>query len=224
MGSSRLPGKVLKDIFPNKTILAVMLERLMKSQFVDEFIVATSNREEDLLIENECKKIGLSCFRGEGDENDVLGRFVQAAKAFNAQNIVRLCADSPLHDAEIMDLCIEKYLELKNQVDIVLNLKPETFPYGTAVEVFPFDVLLRMDRLSLDPNIREHVTQYFHRNPNLFKHYCVTNSIDLSQLRWVVDTQEDFESVKALYESIGEENITKNWREIVNEQIKGFAH
>lgn len=220
MGSSRLPGKVLKEVFPGKSLLSVMIDRLRLSKLATQFIVATTSLPADQLIAEECQKLEVLCYQSLHEEVDVLSRFVDTAKHFNAELIVRICADSPLHDAEILDACIQKYLEMSNKLDFVTNFKPETYPYGTAVEVFPFDVLLRMDRLSKEPDIREHVTQFFHRNPNLFRYCNVTSSEDFSTLKWAVDTVEDFEMIRTMYSRIGQQNLTENWRSIASRQFQ----
>lgn len=214
MGSSRLPGKVLMEIFPGISILSIMIQRLKLSKLVNKFVVATTSLVEDSMIERECEKLGVFCIRSAAEESDVLGRFVETAKKCEAELIVRICADSPLHDSEIMDTCIDTFFRNERELDLVTNFKPETFPYGTAVEVFPLDVLLRLDRLSIKPETREHVTQFFHQNPNLFKFTNVSNNVDFSALKWAVDTSEDLERVRSIFFSIGQENRTQSWRKI----------
>lgn len=218
MGSKRLPGKVLEEILPGKTLLSIMLTRIKQSKLVDQIIVATSNSKSNDAVQEEAQRNAVECFRGSGEENDVLSRFLEAAKAFDAQNVVRLCADSPLHDGDIIDTCVGEFLQRRQQIDFLTNCLPETFPYGTAVEIMPIDVLLRLDRLSLDAFQREHVTQYFYQNTNLFKFHSVLNDVNLASNRWVIDTAEDLVLVKKLYARLGADKITTDWREILKMQ------
>jgi len=215
-GSKRLPGKVLKELMPGKSILSVMLTRLKQSNLISQIVVATSNGKNDDKVESEVLSNGVDCFRGDCDENDVLTRFFQAAKKFEAEVVVRLCADSPLHDSQIVDSCVDEYIKRQHEIDFVTNCLPETFPYGTAVEVLPYDVLSRLNRLSTQLEQREHVTQFIYQNQELFRYHCVQNKIDYSKERWVVDTPEDFEFVKSIYQKLGPEKITTDWLQIID--------
>lgn len=198
--STRLPGKVLTEIVTGKSLLDLQLERLMKSALADMFVVATSSLNTDDRLAQQAALLGAQVFRGSQD--DVLARFVGAAHAFNAGVVVRICADSPLHDVEILDRCIQAYLDNCHAVDYISNLTPESFPYGTAVEVFPIDVLLRLDRLTRDMSLREHVTQFLHQNKQLFRLFNVYNDYDLSHMRWAVDFPEDLTFAKRIYEKL----------------------
>ena len=106
MNSSRLPGKVLMDI-NGKTSLERMIERITKSKLLNEIIIATTQNKEDFEIIKQCKFLGLKYFAGE--ENDVLDRFFKASQKFNVKNIVRLTADCPMHDDEVIDSIIQIY-------------------------------------------------------------------------------------------------------------------
>lgn len=200
---------------PGRTLLSIMLTRIKQSKLVDQIIVATSNSACNDLVQAEAQRHGVECFRGSGAEDDVLSRFVEAAKAFDAKNVVRLCADSPLHDGDIVDTCVKEFLQRRKQIDFLTNCLPETFPYGTAVEIMPIDVLLRLDRLSLDNFQREHVTQYFYQNTKLFKFHSVLNDVNLASNRWVIDTAEDLAFVRKVYSRLGDDKITTDWREIL---------
>lgn len=216
MGSSRLPGKVLKEVLPGRSLLSLMFERLRASKFLTKLVVATSTSSKDDKLIEHCTANNIATFRG--SEDDVLGRYAAAAKHFNADVVVRLCADSPLHDAEIIDRCIDIYLKNERQADFVCNVMPNTFPYGTMVEVLPLDVLLRIDRLTLDPALREHVTQYIHQNPTYFHSINVENTEDVSEFRWAVDYPEDFEFAVEVYSKLYEANKLFSWRDVVSLQ------
>ncbi len=212
-GSARLPGKVLMPLVAGRTMLSLMLERLKLSALADVIILATSEERADDAVAAEAASSGVEVFRG--SEGDVLSRFVGAAKQFGAGVIVRLCADSPLHDAEIVDRCLREYLDKSRTVDYVSNLMPETFPYGSAVEVFAFDVLLRLDRLSSSLSWREHVTQFLHLNKHLFSLSNVSDEGDHSHLRWAVDYPEDFAFVRCVYEELYQEGKPFSYRDVL---------
>lgn len=214
MGSSRLPGKVLREILPGKPLLSSMLERLEQSKLLTEIVVATTTNTIDDSIAQLCSQSGTKVFRG--DENDVLGRYAAAAQEFTADIIVRLCADSPLHDAEIIDKCLAVYLQNQQSIDFVCNIMPNTFPYGTAVEVFPQDVLNRINRLAVTSSHREHVTQYIHHNPSLFRIINVENNENLSHCRWAVDCQDDLDFVEDVYAHLYEVGHHFSWHEVVS--------
>ncbi|MFN8657727.1 MAG: glycosyltransferase family protein [Candidatus Obscuribacterales bacterium] len=218
MGSTRMPGKVLRELVPGKSLLACLVERLKQSETLTEIVIATSDLEQDTPIEREAAALQVQCFRG--SETDVLARFVGAASvtAAGAEKsvIVRLCADSPLHDAELVDLCLNAYLEKRDQVDYVSNMHPESFPYGTAVEVFPIDVLWRLDRLTNDPQLREHVTSLVYHQPQLFRTANVEHSRDLSAYRFAVDYPEDFDFARKIYERLYKQNAQFSWLDVVN--------
>ena len=133
IGSSRLPGKVLKEV-GGKTLLQIHLERLKKCLKVDEIIVATTVNDEDEIIYNNALKWGFKSFRG--SELNVLDRFYQSVKDKNADWIVRVTSDCPLLDSKLVDTIIE-YAQ-NHSYDYVSNGLVEHFPDGQDVEVFKF--------------------------------------------------------------------------------------
>jgi spore coat polysaccharide biosynthesis protein SpsF len=212
-GSTRLPGKVLKELVDGKPMLLCLLERIKLSEICNEIVVATTSEPQDDAVSELAKHAGFECFRG--SENDVLSRFAGAAARTGADAIVRICADSPLHDADIIDRCIQAYEP--NKHDYVSNMHPETFPYGTAVEVFARDVLTRLDRLTIDQSLREHVTPMVYQRPELFVSQNVKNQRDLSQLRFTVDYNEDFDFVHQVYQLLatGVQGILFSWHSVI---------
>lgn len=206
MGSTRLPGKVLLKITEEKTMLEYMVERVAKSRKVDKIIIATSSNQSDDSIHDFCKSKNIDCFRG--DENDVLARYYLCAKENNLDIIVRLTADCPLIDHEIIDLCIENYLN--NDFDYYANACPpklSKYPDGTDVEVFNFNLLGETYKNAKDKHDREHVTFYMWKYDNGYKTGILDSKFNLSNLRYTVDYKEDLEVVRFIAKKISDCNL-----------------
>lgn len=195
--SSRLPGKVLKNIL-GKPMLQHQIERIQRCKNISKIIVATSTQLEDDKIENLCQQLNISCFRG--DLNDVLDRFYQVNKLEQAKHIVRLTADCPLLDPVIIDKVITTHLNQNS--DYTSNCSPATFPDGLDVEIFTHKALNQSWQEAQKPSEREHVTQYMRNHPELFSLNNVSNDIDYSHLRWTVDESEDFELITEIFKSL----------------------
>ncbi|QIB27498.1 cytidylyltransferase domain-containing protein [Caloranaerobacter azorensis] len=206
MGSTRLPGKVMKDLF-GKTVLAHVVERVKRSKEVDEIVIATTTLEKDNVIVKEAEKCGVKYFRG--SEDDVLGRYYYTAKDNNADIVVRITSDCPLIDPIIIDSIVKFYKE--NDYDIVTNagidLSQRTFPRGLDTEVFSFKILEKIFNNAKENYQREHVTPYIYENSN--KIYYYKNDVNYSDHRWTLDTEEDFKLIKEIYRYLykGEHNF-----------------
>jgi spore coat polysaccharide biosynthesis protein SpsF len=202
MGSSRLPGKVMKKI-GDKFLLDYVLEQLQSSKKIEKLFVATTTLSMDDVICNHLSSKNISFFRGSA--NDVLDRYVQCAKNFSIDTIIRITADNPLIDPNIVDLVIEKFQNAK--CDYATNCLPRTFPYGTEVEIFSFEKLHQVWLNAKKPSEREHVTPYFYNHPELFKIANLENSKNISNLRWTVDRKNDLKLVQTIIEKINHSPI-----------------
>lgn len=212
MGSTRLPGKVLKDI-GGRTMLERVVDRAQRAKFLDGTVVATTTEPVDDVIEALCQKENLPCFRGSQD--DCLDRYFQAATKYNAGTVVRITADCPLIDPEVVDRVVQEFIDRQPQVDYACNVLPRrTFPRGLDTEVIRFDALERAWREDKHPVWREHVTAYIHRNPNIFRIHGVTNDIDYSHMRWTVDTAEDLTFVQHMYGHFQHDQFS--WLDVVH--------
>ena len=199
MTSSRLPRKVLQDIAGCPMLLRVV-DRVKQAKTIDIVAVITSTHESDDAIEQCCNENDIEIFRGNLD--DVLDRYYQAAKHFQADNIVRITADCPLLDPAISDLVVETF---KNgNYDYVSNTIEYTYPDGLDTEVFRYVTLERAWQLANLKSEREHVTAYIYKHPELFRLGTVKHSEDYSALRWTVDTQTDLDFVRAVYANFGD--------------------
>lgn len=195
-GSTRLPKKVLKKL-GDKTLLEILIKRLKKSHLLDDIIVATSIGKEDDVIEEIANKAGVKCYRG--DVNDVLRRYYEAAREYNANIIVRVTADNPLTDAKIIDKLIEKHIQNKADYTICRNL-----PLGIGAEVISWDALKIAEENARLLEEREHVTLYIKSHPEIFKIFEYNSNLNNENLRLTVDTKEDFEVIRKIYENMGE--------------------
>jgi spore coat polysaccharide biosynthesis protein SpsF (cytidylyltransferase family) len=209
--SSRLPGKVLEPIL-GKPMLSLQLERLFRCNNIDHIVVATSDDGSDDGLENLCVKEGVDCYRGSLD--DVLDRFINAAKKYRPQVIVRFTADCPLTDPVLIDEIIEYFLS--SNIDYLSNCEPPTYPDGLDVEVFKFNSLEIASREAKLPSEREHVTPFIRNRPGRFRVKNYVNKIDRSDFRWTVDEPEDLAFVREVYKQLYVENPRFTTIDILN--------
>jgi spore coat polysaccharide biosynthesis protein SpsF (cytidylyltransferase family) len=193
-GSTRLPGKVLNEI-EGKTVLEHVVQRVRAARLVNEVIVATTINKDDLAIVKLCAELGVRIFCG--SENDVLDRFYQAARLYEAEHIVRITSDCPLMDPAIIDQVIA--LHLQDKADYTSNVLKETFPDGEDIEVMTFTALKKAWLNARLTSEREHVTPFIINNPKLFKYAVLEYKENLSAKRWTLDNQEDLLFIKEVY-------------------------
>ena len=199
MGSTRLPGKVLKTIL-GKTVILWDLERVSLSKLINDIVVAIPVGKENDIIADTIQNHNPGILISRGSEDDVLDRYYNAAKKSKAEIVVRITSDCPLIDPVVVDKVIEQFLNI--DCDYCSNSLKRTYPRGLDTEVFSFDVLVKAWREAKKDYEREHVTPYIIENPEKFKLINVSNDIDLSQHRWTLDTKEDFEFIKEVYQKI----------------------
>jgi len=199
IGSTRLPGKVMKLLL-NKPVLWHVVNRVSKARLIREVIVATTTSTEDDVIADFCKRNRISLFRG--SENDVLDRFYRCSQKHNIKDIVRITADCPLHDPCVIDFVVGEYLE--GDYDYVSNTLKYTFPDGLDVEVFSFAALKYAWENATLPSEREHVTPYIRKNRR-YKKKNVYSIREYPLYRLTLDHPEDYEFIKIIYERIGKE-------------------
>lgn len=201
MGSTRLPGKVLKEA-AGKPLLAHLLERLARARTLDAIVVATSTDPRDEEIALLCGALGVPVFRG--SEQDVLDRFVQAARAFDFDVIVRVTADCPLIDPEMVDEMVEAYRQSAGRFDLMTNRHPLTFPDGLDFDVIPREALERAGREAIAPHHREHTVPFFWEN-GLRVHNVVDPQNRFRDHRWTLDYPEDYELIRRIFEGLHRE-------------------
>ncbi|WP_422931562.1 cytidylyltransferase domain-containing protein [Singulisphaera sp. PoT] len=211
LGSTRLPRKVLQDL-DGEPMLARVLNRLQRARLVDQVVVATTTEARDSPLVEWCESSGWPVFQG--SETDVLDRYLGAAKAFNADVVVRITSDCPLIDPGVVDLVVKALLIRQPPLDYVSNILTRTYPRGLDTEAFRHAALESAWIEDQDVSSREHVTPYLYRKPGRFRLGGVENEKDVSHLRWTVDTAEDLELIRRIYETFGHDEMS--WREVLD--------
>ena len=194
MGSTRLPGKVLADL-AGKPVLAWVVRAARAALGVDDVWVATSTAAADGAVAAWCKANGVPIHRG--SEDDVLDRYVGAARASGAQVIVRITADCPLLDPAVIAQVIR--LRLVTGAAYVSNVDPSTWPDGLDCEVLTADALIAAATEATRPSDREHVTPFVRNNRDRFASDTLVSPLPgLATERWTLDTPEDLALLSAL--------------------------
>ena len=196
MSSTRLPGKVMKEIL-GKPLIGYLLERVAGAKMISRIILATSTDKSNDALAEYVSSLGIEVFRG--SENDVLDRYYRAAARYMPQAVVRITGDCPILDPLVIDQVVKFFTD--RNFDYVSNIEPPTFPDGMDIEVFSFRLLKAAREKANLPSEREHVTPYM-RNRDGIKRGNVTNKEDLSAERWTVDNKEDFSLIKKIIEEI----------------------
>jgi spore coat polysaccharide biosynthesis protein SpsF (cytidylyltransferase family) len=211
VSSTRLPKKVLEKI-EDRTVLEHVINRVQAAKKIDDIVVATTVKKEDLEIVQLCAKLGVSVFCG--SEDDVLDRHYQAARLFKADHIVRITSDSPLIDPMVIDEVIKLYF--KEEADYATNAMPATYPDGLDTEVFSFKTLKIAWKNAKLSSEREHVTPYIWKNPNIFKIVNLKCEYNLNDKRWTLDEPEDFKFIKIIYKNLYSEDSLFGMKKILD--------
>jgi len=213
MNSSRLPGKVLMDIW-GRPMLEHIVRRLKRANLINQIVIATTGNEDDQAIVDIAARLEVVAVRG--SEEDVLGRFLFAAQQVEADVIVRICGDQPLIDPKVVDHIIAVYYQEK--ADCATNLLKKTYPFGIHADVFSRRVLEEASRQAKESYQREHVMPFIYEHPEQFKLVSVEIEGPCARpdLRLVVDTKEDLKLIREVYERLGKINPYFGLEEIMN--------
>ena len=199
LGSTRLPGKVLKKI-NGKPMLWHHIQRLKCSRLLDDIIVATTVNEKDDEIVRFCEKYGISYYRG--SEDDVLDRVASMVQEMSIDIHVECFGDSPLTDPHIVDEIIGYYLKYQDKYDFVSNSLTTTYPPGQEVLVYSGKSLIEANKkIPKDEPLREHVSIHITQHPDIYKmkNLEAPNYYNHPEIYLEVDTPEDFEMVSAVF-------------------------
>lgn len=199
MGSSRFPGKVLMKI-EGKPVLQHIIEFLNHSKLIDKIVVATTSLTEDEKIIRLLKDLNCSYYKGNPD--NLLARYYECAKKFGGDLIVRITADNPLIDPEIVDEGIRIYRETNS--DYVSNMINQTFPIGYLVEILTFDILKKLFETNQNSISQEHVTYDIRKNPHLYKTSEIFALPHLCRPNWrlTIDYPEDFILINKIFSKL----------------------
>jgi spore coat polysaccharide biosynthesis protein SpsF len=211
VSSTRLPGKVLKDLHGAPMILR-QIERIKHSKNIDKLVVATSVDNSDDQLVTVLLDAGIEVRRGPLE--DVVERFGIVVDEFNPEHIVRLTADCPLADAKVIDHVISSHLELHS--DYTSNTLEPTFPDGLDVECVSAIAFAELRNSLLSFPEREHVTMGIYRRPENYSLSSITQIPNISSLRWTVDVQEDLDFVRLVYTHLYDGNEYFGQQEILN--------
>jgi len=214
MTSSRFPGKTLKKLH-GKPMLEHIIDFLQFCKNVDKIVVATSDEKEDEQIQNLCRKKQCLCFKG--SKNDVLGRYYECARKYNADFIVRLTADNPLVEPSLVDAGID--MCIKNNFDYVTNMIHHTFPMGAyPIEVMTMKLLKENYLFQKEPLTREHVTYHIRKNYKKYKvgEIFTPKKLQREQWRLTVDHIEDFNLIEKIFSKLYHPGKYIEYEELVN--------
>ena len=208
MGSTRLPGKVMLDLC-GKPMLEHIINRLSNLRKASPLVVATTINPKDNIIAEFCRSNNVHVFRG--SEDNVLERCIQAAEAYGLDAIVRVGADTPFIDWEIIDDMLEVFFaeyHKGNRLEYLSNNIWRSFPLGLDADIMTKNSLLRIDAETKNSpedqrKLNEiNVVPYIHTHLDKFNTLSYHKDFDYSYLRWTLDTREDYELTKKIYETL----------------------
>lgn len=217
MTSSRLPGKVLME-FCNKPNLVHIIERLKRSKYLDEVIVATTINQQDDPIVELCEKIGCKYYRG--SEEDVLLRVLDAAKSISADYIVEITGDCPVIDWRHVDHLIKMFFS--GNYDYASNTIKRTFPRGFDTQIFPFKVLEEVNKITKNPVDHEHVSIYIYTHPERYKllNWHADKNMNHPEFEITLDTEQDYKIIKQIYEKLYPKNLDFSAQDVIDLLLK----
>ena len=208
MGSTRLPGKVMKPVL-GTPLIELLLERLSCSATVEQIVLATTVQDQDQVLAEHVSQLGYMVYRG--SETDVLDRFYRAAEHYKAGAIVRVTADCPLIDPQLVDQVVGVFHD--SGADYASNIHPPTYPDGLDVEVFRRDALEQAWQDAATSHQREHVTPYLYESGK-FRLTNVSHATDYSGERWTLDEPADLAVITRVFEHF-QPRRDFGWQEIV---------
>ena len=211
MGSKRFPSKIMAELC-EMPMIEVLVRRLQRAKLLDQIVVATTTESSDDVLCKWLKNNNLEYFRG--SENDVLDRFYRCAKVYQPNVIVRITADDPLKDPEIIDQAISDFLSFVD-VDYYSNTLQPTFPEGLDIELFTFEALQRAHECAALSSEREHVTPYIWKHPEKFSIKGFEMEQDLSHWRWTVDKPVDLIFIQSVM-GVLNNDIYASYRNVID--------
>ena len=207
-GATRLPNKVLLEIC-GKSILEHTILRLKKVSPCDELIVATTVNRNDDAVQAIAGQVNVNAFRG--SEENVLDRCIQCVEEYGLDAVIRVGSDNPLIDFAVINDMLHIFLREKskgNDIEYLSNTFDRSFPVGLDAEIFAANTFRKIDAATMNLSEEErrlneiNVIPYLHQHRDLFNIYSYSRDFDYSNMRWTVDTPEDFRLIKNIYEAL----------------------
>tara|TARA_B100000795_G_scaffold78452_1_gene56092 strand:+ start:107 stop:820 length:714 start_codon:yes stop_codon:yes gene_type:complete len=207
--SKRLPGKHFLKLNRKYSVIDLCISRLKKVNLANQIFLCTTKRKNDDKFKAVCKKHNIKLFRG--STNNVLKRLIDCAKESSIKIIVRITADCPIIDPNVIDKCIELHIKKKN--DYTTNTLKLTFPDGLDVEVINLNALIISQKLSKSLHNKEHVTSFI-RKSKLFKKSNYKNLSNYSNRRWTLDYMRDYLFLKKVVKFFSK-NTFFSWKDLI---------
>lgn len=208
MGSTRLPGKVMRQVL-GVPLIKTLIQRLQLAKSINQIVLATSTESVNDSLDTFVSGLGIPVFRG--SETDVLARYFHAAKPYQPETIIRITGDCPLIDPVLIDRMVE---EFKNQKIDYLATASDCFPDGLDTEVFKFSALEEAQNKATNPFEREHVTPFL-KTLDSFKKAVYRENGNYSDQRWTVDEPEDFEVIRNILTHFSP-RMDFGWKEVLD--------
>ncbi len=211
MGSTRLPGKVMKKL-AGVPVIKQVFSRVCMIEGLSGVVVATSTLDKDDILAAYCAGENIPLFRG--SEDDVLDRYVQASRQADADVVMRITADCPFLDprlsAKVLDLMLAN-----PDCDYADNITPVTYPKGLDTQVVRRTTLERLWEQCDEPEDREHVLAYIRKHPEAFTTMAVNSPVDYSAHRWTLDRAEDYKMLSMLARELKQQGLFGYHEEIL---------
>jgi len=205
MSSKRLPGKTMIFI-KDKPLIGHVIERIKKAKTISRIVVLTSNQNSDLPIIKYCKLKKIECVKG--SLQDVASRYLKAIRLIKPLSFVRITADSPTIDPNLIDKLVKRYK--KKNFDIVTNCEKRTFPKGQSVEILKSKLLLSHYKNFKKKYYLEHLTSYFYSKKKMFKIYNLKNKNKYTKKNLSIDSKKDLNRYKVFLEKYKKTPL--NWK------------
>jgi len=207
--SSRMPGRAMAPVLGEPMIWR-QLERIRRARSLSKVVVVASSAPADDALASFLLGRGCSVHR---DAADPLARFAACATGWSCTRVVRLEADRPLVDPQVIDAAVQ--LSVNSGADYTSNREVLTYPQGLEVEVFSAEALAAAAREAYDPADRDDVATYVRRFPLRFRQAQLTLPRDLSDLRWTVEGPEDFAFVREIFRRLHRETPDFGLQEVM---------
>lgn len=227
LGSTRLPGKILKPFHGNKCIFDIILDKLHQVGDAKIIVATSTSSDNDILVERLIQQ-GEFVYRG--SENDVLDRFIKAAEANHVDGIIRICSDNPFIDLDGIKAITEKTRQnLADYIGFRINDLPSIKThFGFWGEYVTLEALKRVAASTTDPLAHEHVTIHIYSHPEEYRCEwidCPDFIQGRNDIRLTVDTEEDFANAQKVYSELKKKCNGFGLKDIVgyidqNEELK----